>query len=119
MTMNETYQPKITLSDLQDDFDYTDDDFKVVLENHLPRLKSLCYTVKIAPAEAYKYDYDFYNLLRYKNIDYRLHWITLRCNDRLDPYSKCSELKSILVPPMEEIQRLLLYHRSMKALNDE
>ena len=99
------------------DDEFINDEIRVILENHLPRLKELAKenVIPVTPAEAYKYDYDYYNLLRYKNVDYRLHWLTMRCNDRIDPNASCIGVKEIRVPPMDEVKRLIMYHKAMKS----
>lgn len=98
------------------DNDYVDEALRTILENHLPRLKKLAENniIEVTPAEAYKYDYNYYGLLRYKNVDYRIHWLTLRVNDRVNPDASCIEVRQIKVPPIEEVTRLLNYHKSTR-----
>ena len=96
--------------------EYIDADMKVMLENHIPRLAKLARenVVSVSPAEAYQYDYNYYGLLRKKNIDYRIHWLTMRCNGRMDPNASCIDVREIAIPPMGEVERILSYWRTTK-----
>ena len=99
------------------DDEYINADLRVVLENHMPRLKEMArqtQAIVVSPAEAYKYDYDYYNLLRYKGVDFRLHWLTMRCNDRINPNAPCKEVREIYVPPFDEVDRFLKYLKATR-----
>ena len=99
------------------DNEYIDAEIRVILENHLPQLKKEAKknVIQVTPAEAYQYDYNYYGLLRKKNIDYRLHWLTLRCNDRIDPSASCKDVREICVPSIEDVNRMLSYWRSTQS----
>lgn len=109
------FTPKIKLTEVNDtsDNDFNDPDFRVIIENHLERLKVLARdtVIKVAPVEALKYNYDYYSLLAYKGVSYQMHWITMRCNGRVNPYAEGLDIREIITPPVTEIQRLMSYHQ--------
>jgi hypothetical protein len=93
---------------------YLNEEFKAVIEDHLELLKNSDTNVycEITPNEAYRFEYDFYGLLRHKGIDYRFHWIVLRMNDRISPYASCKDLTMIIVPSSTQINDILEYERT-------
>lgn len=100
------------------DDEYINADLRVILENHMPRLKNIARNnspITVSPAEAYKYNYDYYNLLRYKGVDFRLHWLTMRINDRINPNGECSDVREIYVAPFNEVDRFLRHLKATKS----
>lgn len=93
---------------------WDEEEFRTVIEDHLEFLKNNPNNsvITVKPSEAKRYEYDFYNLLRIKAVDHRLHWVVLRMNGRIDPFAKCSDIENIIVPNFNDISTLLSYHKT-------
>lgn len=98
--------------------DYTEESFLVVIENHLDILRNSPNTIRIPiePALAYRFEYNFYNILRMKSVPYHLHRIVMRMNHRVSEFDSCKDLREILVPSEHEIDTLLSYHQSQRQI---
>lgn len=82
-------------------------EFRIVIESHLPRLKNEAVDfINVEPVEAYRFEYDYLALLRYKNIPYRYHWIVMRVNGFDSPFQAHRDIRHIFVPNFTTIDRL-------------
>jgi len=114
-TNNQKNNTKIDNDDLSDFYDVgMTEDFKTVIEDHLNYLKNLNDTQVyiLEQALVYRYEYDFYKILTAIKVDKRLHWVTLRMNGRINPFEKCSNLSTILIPSFSSVSELLNTHRT-------
>jgi hypothetical protein len=84
------------------------DDFKTMLEHHIPLLATHVNAVvrPIEPATAVQFASDFYGVLIYLGIPTQYHWTILRVNGLTSPYSYKEEMTQIVVPPLDEIDQL-------------
>lgn len=94
---------------------YMEEGFRNLIEDHLESLKLRTdnSTVEVTPAEAYRFEYNFYNLLRNKSVPYHLHWIVLRMNGRISPFDSCKDVRTIIVPDENVISILLNYYNTV------
>lgn len=94
---------------------YMEEGFRNLIEDHLQSLKNHTdnLTIEVTPAEANRFEYNFYNLLRYKSVPYHLHWIVLRMNDRISPFDSCKDIQSFIQPDENVINVLLSYYNTI------
>lgn len=86
---------------------YYHPDFQVIIEDHLLLLRANpTGYIEVADNEAYRFEFDYYNLLRFKGIPYKYHWIVMRVNDFLSPFDAHQGIKRIIIPDYQRIERL-------------
>lgn len=99
---------------MKDDGDaiYYTEDFRHVLEDHMPFLRDHASTkyVAITPAYANANDKDLIGLLDTLGIPKYLHWIIMRMNNWMSPQQFSGETLSIITPDPTLIQRIKAAH---------
>lgn len=87
-------------------------EFQVIIEDHLTLLQKHQQNqyIEVHPNDAYRFEGDYYNLLRFKGVPYRYHWVLLRVNGYLSPFDSGMEVKRIIVPPYEVLERIMNMH---------
>ena len=86
---------------------YYHPDFQVIIEDHLLLLRANpTGYIEVADNEAYRFEFDYYNLLCFKGIPYKYHWIVMRVNDFLSPFDAHQGIKKIIIPDYQRIERL-------------
>lgn len=89
---------------------YDHPDFRVILELNLGPITraAMLETPKVVtPAEALKYNYKYLHLLRYKGVDYRIHWLTMRVNGILNPHANILHVRHIFIPEIDYVNDLM------------
>lgn len=87
---------------------YSHPEFQTVIEDHLTELQLTVEGFKeVAVNEAYRFEYDYFALLRYKGIPYHLHWIVMRVNGFLSPFDGHCGIDRIYIPNETYIQQLM------------
>lgn len=90
------------------DFSYSNPIFTNILEDHLPLIiksqHSLVMDVDMLTALHYKNN--FYGLLTEMKLDYKYHWIIMRCNNILNPLSFTGEMTKLLHPDLNYVDNL-------------
>lgn len=82
-------------------------DFQVEIESALNYLKdSIQGYIPVEANEAYRFEYDYHALLRYKNIPYKYHWIVMRVNGLNSPFEAHPGITEIQVPDYKLIERI-------------
>lgn len=82
-------------------------DFQVEIESFLNHLKaSIQGYIPVTPAEAYRFEYDYHALLRYKNVPYKYHWIVMRVNGFNSPFEGHPGITEIQVPDYKLIEKI-------------
>ena len=100
------------LEDTFDDSALGHDDFKVLLEDHLVTLsakENIKETLDVVPIDAHRFEYDYFGLLRYLNIQPRYHWITMRVNGLTTPSDYRSNMLIVKIPDYTAIENLYAY----------
>ena len=95
---------------------YYDKSFRAVIEDHIGFLQ-IRYSdneVTIPPNIAYKYDKNFYGLLKELKYPHYLHWIILRANGYYNPSDYHYHTVAIIVPDFSFIEQLLKTHTAME-----
>lgn len=88
------------------------EDFKVMLEDHLAVLsakENIQSISDIVPMDAYRFEYDFFGLLRYLGIQPRYHWVVMRVNGLASPADYQRDKLSILIPNFDLVENLFSY----------
>jgi hypothetical protein len=88
------------------DNDFYRGDLRNVLEDHLTyfRTHPNVGVLELEPALVYKYIYDLYGLLKYKNVPPQYHWLIMRMNLMSNPYEMPENLTTLLIPPYQEVE---------------
>jgi len=83
--------------------------FRIVLEDHMTFLRNDIATEKyqVTPGEAYRFEADFYGLLRSRSIATYMHHVVLRMNNMTNPNQMTTDLAFFLVPSPQTLSRLL------------
>ena len=91
---------------------YYSEGFQTVIEDHLILLQTsdLNSVIEVAPNDAYRFEYDYYNLLRFKGVPYRYHWVVMRVNGLLSPFDCHPGIRQIIIPNRETLERLMNMH---------
>ncbi len=104
------------LNDYQHGF-YYEKSFRQIIEDHIGFLQ-IRYTdneVSVAPHIAYKYDRNFYGLLKELNYPNYLHWIILRANGFYNPSDYNYHSVVITVPDFSFIEQLMKTYTAMES----
>lgn len=93
----------MSLQNLKVDFGsdkYYTPEFMAVLEDHLTYLRTHEDTVvlSVSNAEAERWSGDLYGYLLTRNVDARLHYVTMRLSGMSSPYDFGTEITTISVP---------------------
>lgn len=104
------------LNDTFDDSGYGHEDFKIVIEDHLPilsRADNIDKIINVAPNDAVRWEYDFSGLLRFLGVQPQYHWATMRVNGLHSADEYRSDLIQIKIPSKEMIDRLYNYYNTV------
>lgn len=88
---------------------FYDPEFRKVIEAHIPYMRNMAtqFPLKLTDSDANRYDGDFYGLLvKLGSVPAYLHWITLRLNGMTSPHEYTRDMKILLVPDPNFIQKL-------------
>lgn len=87
--------------------------FRTVIEDHLDYLRNLEGTriLRVEPAEAWRWRFNFYGLLKYKKLDERYRWIILRVNGLINPLDFDGTQTHFKIPDGAVMDRLLQTYR--------
>lgn len=101
-----------------DDLYYTKG-FMDVLESHVDYLRksTKTSTYQVDKDIAYIYQGDFYGYLSFRNVNQRLHWITMRVNGYYSSFEFKPTVSSILVPSSQDIELIRLSYMNSGLLN--
>ena len=89
------------LNDTFDDSGYGHEDFKTVIEDHLPilsRADNIDEIINVTPIDAARWEYDFSGLLRFLGVQPQYHWATMRVNGLRSADEYRSNLIQIKIP---------------------
>lgn len=97
-----------SLRENQGDSTFYDEDFRRMIEEHRIYLQNAEGTDwrDITAADAWRWRYDFYGLLKYLDIPEHLRWIYLRCNDLMSTEEYDGLRTTIMIPSYTAIQSL-------------
>lgn len=87
---------------------FYNEDFRIVLENHLQYFRNLSSstTIKVENEDSYRWHGDFYGLLTFLNIKPYMHWFIMRLNGLESSTDFQSIIGGVLIPEASEIERL-------------
>lgn len=87
---------------------YFSEKFRSMIEANLTYLRNSgnVYTSPIDPDKAYRYEYNFYGLLREMSVPKHLHWIVMRVNGLTDPAEFQRDTSILWIPDITLIERL-------------
>ena len=91
---------------------YYTEDFRHVLEDHMPYLRTL-QTTKVAPVNpeyAYVYRNDLFSFLTLINIPAYLQWTTMRMNGWMSPSDFTQDTEAIMLPDPGTVQQIKSMH---------
>lgn len=90
------------------DTDYSNGKFRLVLEDHLPLIvrSDKTHYLDVSPDEAQHYVNNFYGLLTAMRIEYKYHWIIMRCNGYTNPHDFDGVMGKLLYPDVSMIDSL-------------
>jgi len=96
-----------TLTDDGPEIYYTEK-FRAMIEANLVYLRNggNVYTIPIDADKAYRYEYNFYGLLREMNVVKHLYWIVMRVNGLTDPMEFQRDASILWIPDINLIERL-------------
>lgn len=66
----------------------------------------------VDPHTLYKYEGDFYGLLKTMGISPELHWLVMRVNDFVNPMDVPMDIKAIVIPNLQAVGRIVQRYRS-------
>lgn len=97
-----------SLRDSQGDSMFYDEDFRRMIEEHRIYLQNADGTDwrVLEPAEAWRWRFDFYGLLRSMDIPEHLRWIYLRVNNLVSTEDYDGLMTTIMIPSYTAIQSL-------------
>ena len=104
------------LDETFNDAELGNEDFKVLLEDHLEILKSdanLSRMADIAPIDADRFEYDFYGVLRLLNIQPKYYWVVMRVNNLHSPTDYRRNMLSIRIPDFDSVEKLYNYFKTI------
>jgi hypothetical protein len=99
---------------------YYEDTFRWILEDHLTYFRN-SKDIKSIPIDAQQLDvfkFDFFGLLRKMRYEPQYFWIIMRVNNIDCPQDFPSDLQSILVPDLREVDKILTAHKAVKQINN-
>lgn len=98
---------------------YYDDDFHVVLENHLSYLRNHPSTQEIAIDEiqSHRFEFDFYGLCAHYNVRATMRWIVMRINGFTAPTQADRKIRALLIPDESVVDRIKQSHRPVRRIN--
>jgi len=110
-------QPIHSLQQNNGNPEYYSTEFKQLLEDHLPNIKTR-YMRTFVPTEEQnmRAEGDFYGLLTEHNIPMDLHWVTMRINGLTSPTDYEGNLATVFIPDASVISGLLQKFRAKKSL---
>lgn len=114
--MSERFFKMSLLNDTFDDSGYGHEDFKVVIEDHLPilsRSDNIEKIIPVAPIDAARWEYDFEGLLRFLGVQPQYHWATTRVNGLYSSDEYRADMMQIKIPSKEIIDRLYNYYNTV------
>lgn len=90
------------------DPDFSDVTFRLLLEDHLPNIKSSDQTtiLDVDPSEALHYKNNFYGLLSAMRIEQKYHWIIMRANGIENTLTFNGEMSKLLHPDLNMVDSL-------------
>lgn len=108
-----------TLADEPGEDAYYEGEFLNMVESHFTYLRSLNKDNMITVVEgvAYKYEGDFYGLLRSLNIEKQYHTTIMTYNGLRSPLDYDKGMLNILVPPLDEIELLKAVYETRITIN--
>lgn len=78
------------------------DEFRQVIEDHLGLIASNGSIVEVSPVNQYRFNGNFYGLLaEIELVPYEMYWITMRCNQFVNPVDYREGKDSIVIPNIE------------------
>lgn len=95
---------------------YYEDEFLTIIDSHILYFRSLPNSLiqTLDPNLVYKYEGDFYGLLSQMKIPKKYHYAILKINDFRSPSDLTLEQKSIIIPPLDEIDLQNQIYRTKK-----
>lgn len=99
---------------------FYDQKFMVVLEDHMTFLRNDDGTtvISVTVADAFKYEGDLFGLLHKLNIDQNFHWIVMRMNKYTSPTKSLNNLKNLIIPNFELIDRIRSLHLTSNKIKN-
>lgn len=96
---------------------YYEEAWHLVIETHLPALRTNAQTtvLSIDPHTAYKYQGDLHGVLQVYNQPPSLYWIIMRMNGLLSPFDYKQSQLSLLVPAQQTIEQLRTVYMTISA----
>lgn len=98
---------------------YYTESFRKTIEDHLDAMRTArsSLSIQVDGNIAYKFEYNFYGLLRHLQVSPYMHWITMRVNGYLSPDEYLGSHVVIVIPDPEYIEKLRSTHNTInKAL---
>jgi hypothetical protein len=95
---------------------YTDS-FRRVLEDHRIYLRETgnVNKVVIAPGLAYRFEFNFYGLMKYKNVPPHLWWLLMRMMEMTSPDQMTREMSYYLYPDESVLTQIRSFHASQTS----
>lgn len=112
--MNEI-QPLTDIQNYSNELFY-DEKFMLVLERHLPLLKSNAISRVISPELAMKYKHDFMGLCIVLEIPFDHHWLVMRLNNMRTNMEFNGKLESILIPDLTTLEKIVSLHSQIQKM---
>jgi len=88
---------------------YYQNNFRHVVESYIPYLREHPTTqvIGVEPDIAYRYEGDFYGLLKTMRVPAQYHWIILRLNNMVHPADFKEIGTAIMIPAVSEIENIV------------
>lgn len=112
--MNEI-QPLADIRNYSNELFY-DEKFMLILERHLPILKSNAIGQLVEPELAMKYKHDFMGLCIVLDIPFDHHWIVMRMNNMRTNMEFDGKLKTILIPEINTLNKIVSMHSQIQTM---
>lgn len=99
---------------------YYNENFRVVIEDHMTYLRNdpQSYYQNVTPAQAYKFEGDFFGLLDQLNQPPQFHWIIMRMNKLTSPVYSQDTITQILVPSAAVVERIRATYMNVNKIKN-
>lgn len=95
---------------------YYADGFRQEIEDHLFVLRARGTPITVDPGTAYRYEYNYYGLLFYQQVEPQYHWISLRMMGFTSPEDWREQNTYFLLPDYQYVAQMNSHYRTTQRM---